>query len=301
MAEAYPGIATNEQWLFRQGELVLGPVNREQLVQKLYAGEITAQTPVTRMGENAFRPLSAVDGFGLHIAKAEAKLRVEAKSRSDQQASRRKKTVILSVVAGVAVVIAVGAAIGARYLAVHNPWADSDALAFADISMDPPTITLAKAEAADEELLAYPLEPGATGHRSERTRRSERSSARTSAKAEHSAAPVPAKATTDSEGLQIAQADQGAINEVVVAHKKSLYPCLIAEARRKPGLAARIPIEFVVGNDGKVSKLWVDNPDFKDGPLPDCMLKTLKTWPFKPYAGAGASVRLSFTIGKRGG
>jgi hypothetical protein len=299
MAEAYPGIPTNEQWLFRQGELVLGPVNRDQLVQKLYAGEVTAQTPVTRLGENSFRPLSAVDGFGLHIAKAEAKLRVEAKSLRDQQASRRKRTVILSVVAAVAVVIAVGAAVGARYLAVHNPWADSDALAFADISMDPPTITLARADPADEELLAYPLEPGKVPRRTERAHRTDRTPSRTSAKSEHPA-PVAAKTTTDSEGLQIAQADQGAINEVVIAHKKSLYPCLIAEARRKPGLAARIPIEFTVGNDGKVSKLWVDNADFKDGPLPDCMLKTLKTWPFKPYAGAGASVRLSFTIGKRG-
>jgi hypothetical protein len=285
----------NEQWLFRQAELVLGPVSREQLVEKLYAGEITALTPVSRLGENDFRPLSTLDGFGLHIAKAQAKLRVEAKDRSDQQASRRKRTVVLSVVGAVAVVIAVSAAAGARYLAVHNPWANTDALAFADITMDPPTITLAKASTGDEELLDYPFEPGKPSRRPERPSHP----GRTGDKAHPTSA--AAKPTKDSEGLEIGEADQAAIHEVVAAHQRSLYPCLMAEAQRKPGLSARIPIEFVVGNDGKVSKLWVDNPDFKNGPLADCMLKTLQKWPFKPGGGAGASVGLSFTIGKKRG
>lgn len=297
MAQAYPGMAANEQWLFRQAELVLGPVSRDQLVEKLYTGEITAETPVSRLGENAFRPLRTLEGFGLHIAKAQAKLRVEAKDRSDQQASRRKRSVILSIVGALAVVIAVGAAAGARYLAVHNPWANTDALAFADITMDPPTITLAHAQASNDELLDYPLEPGKPGHRT-RTERPGSHPART----EHAGHTASAQAkSTDSEGLEIGQADQSAIQEVVAAHKKSLYPCIVAAVQRKPGLAGKLPIQFVVGNDGKVSKVWVDNPDFKSDALADCMLKTLRGWPFKPSPGSGAAVNLAFNVGKRGG
>lgn len=299
MVGAYPGNAAGEQWLYRQGELVLGPVSREQLVDRLYSGEINAQTEVARMGESAFRRLHTVDGFGLHVAKAQAKLRVEAKERHDQQASRRKKTILLSGVIAAAILIAVGAAVGARYLAINTPWSHADA--FADISMDPPTITLAKARAADEELLDYPLEPGKPGHRGERTERAERGSDRTRGERGNRGTSSAPRPTTDSEGLQVAEVDQASIHEVVAAHQKSLYPCLVAEAKRKPGLSARIPIEFAIGNDGRVAKLWIDNPDYKAGPLADCMLKELQRWPFKPYEGAGASVGLSFTIGKKGG
>jgi len=45
----------------------------------------------------------------------------------------------------------------------------------------------------------------------------------------------------------------------------------------------------------------VDNPDFKTGSLPECMLHELQKWPFKAYQGEQATVGLSFTIGKRGG
>ena len=56
--------------------------------------------------------------------------------------------------------------------------------------------------------------------------------------------------------------------------------------------------EFVVGNDGRVTKLWVDHPTYKTGPLADCLLKELQKWPFHPYAGQQAVVGLSFRIGK---
>lgn len=300
MAGANPGNGADEQWLYRLGELVLGPVNRDQLVEKLFTGEINAHTEVSRLGQGVFQQVGTLDGFKLHIAKAEAKLRVEAKERSDLEAARKKKTVILAAVAGLAILIAVSAAVGARYLAIHNPWAKTDALA--DITMDPPTISLAHARAGDDELLDYPLEPtkSGSGHRE----RSERTTASRERGASGANKVVPAAGKpgpADSEGLEIGQADQSEIHEVVAAHQKSLYPCLVAEAQRKPGLSAKIPIEFAIGNDGHVTKLWIDNPDYKTGPLADCMLKELQKWPFKAYAGAGASVGLSFTIGKKGG
>jgi hypothetical protein len=222
----------------------------------------------------------------------------------DLAASRKRKTVILSAVLGVAVLIAAGAAAGARYLAIHNPWSNADELALADITMDPPTITLAKAQPAEEELLDYPMAPGHPGHasRPERTSHPERvSSARGTQKSPGKVVPAASKPSHDAEGLEIGEADQSAIQSVVAAHQKSLYPCLVAEARRKPGLFARIPIEFAIGNDGKVAKLWIDNPDYKTGPLPECMLKVLQKWPFKPSGSAGATVGLSFTLGKKSG
>ena len=50
-------------------------------------------------------------------------------------------------------------------------------------------------------------------------------------------------------------------------------PASPTEARRKPGLTARIPIEFVIGNDGRVKKVWVDHPPSTRGDLRECLLK----------------------------
>lgn len=105
--------------------------------------------------------------------------------------------------------------------------------------------------------------------------------------------------TEEPDGMQMAQFDQAAINAVVAAHQKKLFPCFIAEAKRTPDLSAKIPLEFVIGNDGRVAKLWVDNPRFKTGPLFECLFTELKKFPFKPYEGERATVNLSFNIGQK--
>ncbi len=98
-----------------------------------------------------------------------------------------------------------------------------------------------------------------------------------------------------------AKFDRGSIQSVIAQRQRSLYPCFADEARRSPGLAERIPIEFVIGNDGQVKKLWVDNPRFAEGALQDCLMKELQRWPFRPYEGQQATVGLSFTIGRGAG
>ena len=70
------------------------------------------------------------------------------------------------------------------------------------------------------------------------------------------------------------------------------------EVRKRPGLSAKIPIEFVIGNDGRVTKLWIDHPMFKEGSLPECLLRELQKWSFKSYPGEQATVGFSFKVGK---
>ncbi|MEN9799790.1 MAG: hypothetical protein RL653_3487, partial [Pseudomonadota bacterium] len=114
---------------------------------------------------------------------------------------------------------------------------------------------------------------------------------------------APARRTEDgpdSDGLQTGQFDRNSINLVVAAHKKTLHSCLVVEAEKRPGLVAKIPIEFVIGNDGRVARVWVDHPSFQSGSLPDCLLRELKKWPFKPYPGEQATVSLAFKIGQQG-
>jgi hypothetical protein len=299
-------VAASGDWLFRQGELVLGPVPAGMLVEKLYAGEVDARTEISLLGAQGFTRLGDVDYFRLHLAKAQAKLRVDAVEKTESKRMTKSLRAKIGGVVVVALVIAAGMAVAARYFAVHNPLKDdADALAFAElgISMDVPVIRVAKRTNA-EELVDYPGGPVDPARK--RSGASERARSTGTGKTEPLAARTgsgkSAKMTAssdDPDGMQMGGVDQDAINAVVAKNQKSLYPCLIDEAKRKPGLQAKIPIEFSIGNNGRVSKVWVDHPSYKEGPLPECLLKALQKWPFKPNESGGATVGLSFNIGKK--
>jgi hypothetical protein len=276
------------EWLYRKGELVLGPVPGAKLLDKLYAGDINGQTEVALVGED-FERITQVDALRVHLAKAEAKWRVDALERRVHERARRQRNFRLTLLAGVALAVAGAAGVVARYMAVHGTF-DAARVEEAAIAVEPPVIRLAKARKQQDEMLDYPLDKGgrrppATGTRSTGT-----------------GGKPTGGAQDDTDDVSIeAKFDRGSIQSVIAQRQRSLYPCFADEAKRSPGLAERIPIEFVIGNDGQVKKLWVDNPRFAEGALQDCLMKELQRWPFRPYEGQQATVGLSFTIGRGAG
>jgi hypothetical protein len=275
-------------WLFRKGELVLGPLPGQALVDMLYRGEVDGRTEVQRMGTQGFRALSQVESFKIHLARSQAKLRVDAVARAHEESVRRQRVIKGVMFTAIAVVSAGLAAYVAVYLAVHKPWKKPDELAFADIEIELPTISRAKPRVKEPELIAY---PGAR-----RPLEADRKPRPTSAGSPGSA--LGGGRSDEPDGLETATFDQAAINKVVSRNQKRLHSCIALEAQKQPGMAAKIPIEFVIANDGRVNKVWVDHPQFKNGTLPDCLLKELKSWQFEPYEGERATVGLTFKIGK---
>ncbi|MFL5320992.1 MAG: AgmX/PglI C-terminal domain-containing protein [Myxococcaceae bacterium] len=301
-----PGSA---EWLFRQGELVLGPVTAEAMIEKLYAGEVDSKTPVTKMGDSNFRRLGEFDVFRVHVAKAEAKARVDKQAVTDAHKRAKSRNVKIGITAGVIAVLAIAVGIGAYRIAIDNPFKNVEQEAYGDIliSSEVGSIGLAKAHHEDEELLDYQFtgqqkkNTGTAVAQNEKKQPSEDKLPKdTGTKLASAKKNKVNDETEEPDGMQMAKFDQSAINGVVASQQKTLYPCLIAEAQKNPGLSAKIPIEFVIGNDGKVAKVWVDHPSFKSGSLPDCLLTKLQGWKFKPYDGERATVSLSFKIGKSG-
>ncbi len=294
-------LSSGGDWLFKDGELILGPVHAYQVVEKLYAGELNGRSQISPMGEHRFRPVAETDFFKVHLAKAEAKLRVEATAKQEQSKANKKRAALIGAVAAVAILVAAGAAVVARYLAVHNPFKDDDEFA-QGIQIEPPKITLARAQPRNqEELLAYdgPRKPSPTTSPSGTARPGSTTASRPPPTgAAGSSAKPSGTVTEDADGMQTAMFDQDAINAVVASNQKKLFVCFREEASRNPGFAARIPMEFVIGNGGRVTKLWIDNPSFKQGALADCLLRELQKWPFKTFEGESPTVSLSFTIGK---
>ena len=298
-------------WLFRQGDLVLGPVSGGQIVEKLATGELTPDSPVALAGERDFHPMKDVEAFRVHVARAEARARVDAAVQVEREKSR-KRLMILGGAAGVGVLVLgiVGLQV-ARSAAVHGFGGGEED--FEGIEMEPPTIRLAQARRDDEELFEYPTNgtpprnperPAATATAKPATGNNAAGkpvAMASTSRAEDKRPRPQGTVGSEPDGMEVAQQfDQSAINRVVAGNKSTLFRCFKEEAERSPGLAARIPLEFVIGNDGKVSKLWVDNPQFKKGPLYECLLTELQKWPFRAYEGERATVGLSFNIGKRG-
>ena len=65
------------EWLFKQGDMLLGPVPARVLVDKLFRGEIDAATPVAPSGEDTFVPIEEVEFFKVHAKKAQVKVRLD--------------------------------------------------------------------------------------------------------------------------------------------------------------------------------------------------------------------------------
>lgn len=279
----------DQTWLFRQGDLILGPVPTKALVDKLFTAEVNGLTEVQMMGSGIFRKLREVPELKVHLAKAEAKQRVDAQAEVHAKTRSKRLVTIIGVVTGILMVTGIAVAFLGSYLAVHGSTSSADELAWGDITIDAPTVTRAQRN-ADDEFVEYtgtgrkPPPRVPTGN--------------TPPTPANPGTPKPKMGTADSDGMAMGEVDQDAINSVIAKFKPTLIPCIKEVA--KPGMPpTQIPIQFTVNESGKVSKVWVDNPDFKSGPLPECLMRELAKWPFKAQ-GTSASVGFAFNIGKKG-
>ncbi len=259
---AVPAAASTREWLFKAEGQVFGPVPEAQLVELLFQGRIGGGTEVAG-DDGAWRPLAQVPGFLVHLKKAEARARVEAEVTGARKLVRRRSALQGTAAAVVVVDFGDGIAVGSVRVGGGPRAAADDEIAIPD---------LAVADARPKRAGA-PRPPRAAG----------------------------GGATGSAVGgeLVLAQYDPSRIQQVVARRQGSLAPCLREEASRSPEFAGEIPIEFAVGNDGKVSALWIDEPRFKSGPLRECILARLREWSFDPFPGQRPVVSLAFKIGSR--
>jgi hypothetical protein len=282
-----------EQWLYRSADLILGPVPPAQIIEKIYAGELDGKSEVQLMGSGSFRRLIEIEQFKVHLAKSDVKRKVDRMAEAHASVAKKKRNMMLIVTSIVLVVIAGGVIAAGQYLAVHTPGKGDDQ--YADlITVDAPTVTRARGQST-EELVDYPG-VGTPKPNNPANPNPTPNNPRPTPKPRNPGEPKPKPGEEDPDGMALGQVDQEGINDVVKRHQKGLFPCLVK--LNKPGVMTHVPIEFTVAQ-GKVTKIWIDNPDLKhDTDLQECLLGQLKKWPFKEAQ--SASVSLSFNIGKKG-
>ncbi len=281
------GLEPTGEYLFKQGDLIFGPVPGTLLIEKLATGEIGAETLVAREG-GAFAPIREVTVFMTHAAKASARRKVEEQQRIETKRRTRRRTLMLVLVALAASIGVAGAAI-LVVGAIRSGFFDRHYEELADIEIlaSPPLVALATASDPADDEIEYEEESRPTGGAAAPSRRSAGKSRLAGAAAHARADGLPAGAAYD----------PAAIQAVVRANQHRLYPCLKELASKDPTFRGNVPLSFTVGNQGRVVKLWIDRPGHASGPLFGCMEAQLAQWRFPSFPGERPSVSLSFRVG----
>jgi hypothetical protein len=277
------------EWLFKSRGQVFGPVPEARLAALVAAGEIAADA-VVASDDGAWRPLSHVPRFLVHLRRAEARARVESEVTQARKLARRRGAARGAAIGAAALLLAGLVATAVFWVAARRARTSALLDGFGEgIAIGVVTVGAQGSAPADDEIAIPDAPQGGSGPRP-----------RHGAPAAPSSAPRPARAQGSAEGgdLVLAQYDPQRIQAVVARQQGSLAPCLRDEARRSPEWAGEIPIEFAVANDGRVAQLWVLEPRFKSGELRECLQKRLGEWRFEPFPGQRPVVALAFRIGR---
>jgi hypothetical protein len=268
-------------WMFKQNGMVFGPVSARVILDKLYQGEINADTEVSREEEERFRSIREVAFFTLHLAKAQAKLKVEHEEDTLEAGQKRGRRTRI-VAGGVLAVSIVGLAAFGAYWGVqrrqHQLEKEVDDI---PITPNPPELEAASRVASRDVDVRLPTGPAAAPGPGRHPGR-------------HGPVPSAAAAAND---VTTAQYDKGSIVGAEVRQKGTLIPCIRAELRRTPDFRGDVRFSVAIGNDGHVAKLWMDDNRFKDGPLQSCFQATMDKWHFASYEGERATLSDSFHVG----
>lgn len=277
-----PALESGE-WLFKRTGKVFGPIPSRRLAAMLYRGELDAETPVSS-GDGTWQTVADVPLFMVHARKAQAQLRVEREVTGARLLKRRRHR-RWAIAVGVLLLVAMGGGgYGAWVLAARSAQRNPLLEDFGSGIRISVAATIGTGQrAADDEIAVdvEQLQPGRTGAR-------KGSAPATSA----------ARGTAEGGDLVAAQYDPARIQAVVAREQRTLAECFKAEANRSRDFAGDIPIEFAVGNDGRVAQLWIDLPRFKSGPLKDCLARKLAAWRFDAFPGQRPTVALTFGIGR---
>lgn len=272
------------EWLYRRHGEVFGPFDSRHLAAKLYQGEIDAGTPVSPDG-GRWAPVGEVPIFRLHARKAEAALRVEREVTGARQLVHRKRRRNTALVVGLAVAAVAGAGLAAYLLAPGRGRVSPLLEDFGEgIRIASARVVTGSVRHAEDVEVEVSLEPG-QAVRPARADRPARSAAR---------GPV----ADQGDELVAAHFNVGRIQSVVNREQHTLAPCFREEAARSADFRGQVPLEFAIGNDGRVAALWIDEPRFRDGPLRQCLLRSLAAWRFDPFPGQRPTVQLAFSIGR---
>lgn len=290
------------EWLFRRAGQVFGPVDSRTIAAMLYRGDLDPATPVSQ-GEGPWVPVGEVPIFVLHAKKAEAAQRVEREVTGARMLTQRRNRRHALLVAAAAVLLVAGGVGGGLLLWRLRGRPGSDSPLLEDFGAGIRIASAARvgvsSRAAPEEEIEVPLDPpGSAGAGGASGSLGRQRGPGLSGTGSGSGTRPTRAGQVDGGELVAAQFDEGRIQAAVARQQRTLVPCFREEAARSPEFRGDVPIEFAIGNDGRVVALWIDEPSLRDGPLRGCLQRALEGWRFDTFPGQRPTVSLAFRIGQ---
>lgn len=91
--------------------------------------------------------------------------------------------------------------------------------------------------------------------------------------------------------------DRNAIAAVINRHLSEVRFCYEQGLQKKPNLAGRVSMNFIIGPSGSVSIAKVNNSSLGHPPVENCIRDRLKTWKFpQPHGGVNVKVNYPFAL-----
>lgn len=91
-----------------------------------------------------------------------------------------------------------------------------------------------------------------------------------------------------------------AIKDVVHEHRAEARACYDPVAARKPGLAGKVVVRFVIGLDGKVSSASVASTTLNEPQVETCLVNAARGWRFLRPKHGTVEVNFPFQLGPPG-
>jgi hypothetical protein len=274
-----------EEWLYRVGGEIHGPVPKQVIVDKLIKGELTVKSHVAREGGD-FHPIGEVAAF-------EASLEEVKRALAKRAASKTRKVVVLAILA----LGAIGGGVGVFLKKQMEEKAKENAIA-AEAKKKELDAAAGEAEelikGTKTELVAL-VSLGDISEMKVGSEKKPSSSPGTKSK------PGTAPGTTTSGNLEMASCarSQTEIFGVLGKHLAKINVCVQDEkARDTQGLLpSTLPLEFVVRPDGKVVDFEIGHRAYRTGPMKNCMLKAFQLIKFDTAGGSNCPVEIPIKIG----
>ncbi|MBI2375846.1 MAG: DUF4339 domain-containing protein [Deltaproteobacteria bacterium] len=275
-------IDVDSRWLYKVGAKRFGPVTTKQLLERLYDGQVNAETPVAPEDEeDGFKALRRYGAFSAHLDKADShqsQLReITARAKADHR-SALKRRIVISVVA---LLLAVGGAVGTLEYKRRERIAETERARLEKEQKERELVEQTEALLArvtvepalmDIEVDAEKVQKGGGRKKIKRGR------------------PV---STSDEE----LTSDE--IMDGVAERFDGIKRCIKEQIKAEPDtVPQRIVLSFTIDNDGHTQSFALDDRYLRTAPLASCLGKELAAIRYRKFKGEVRNVVYPLNIGR---
>lgn len=302
------------EWVFKQGDVVLGPVSAKLLMERIDKGELSPDTPVGREA-GQWKPLTSVAPFKEAYDARQERAKREAEEKAWQARVRRARVVRYSTLVVLILAPFAGGAVAGRQVMIVRPWDSTDEwmqrvpplvdLPKKEEPPAPPPPPVAVAAKADDDAPAE-SDDGKDDDRdkvaSVKDTRAAKKKGRDDDKKKGKDDDKKVAAAAPVEEKQSGPLPETLTNEQAVGPLKTisgdLKACFVAELSSNPDVPAQVTLSYTVTENGTATNVRFEERELRGRPVVDCTKKAMANARWPKFTGERKNVSVPFKLGK---